>query len=60
MRAHSPLPVMTAMNSGARVRERGFEHSLSRTRRRLATPSGTLSSLLRFVKDLLHSDFPEL
>lgn len=29
-------------------------------RRRRTTPSGTLSSLLHFVRDLLHSDFPGL
>ena len=67
MQAHSPLPVMTAMSSGARMRKRGFEHSLSRMRRRLTTPSGTLSSPLRFVRApvafgfslFLDSDFPE-
>lgn len=60
MRAHSPLPTAAALSSGARVRERKVEHGLSRMRRRPAAPSGTLSSLLHFVRDLLHSDFPGL
>lgn len=51
MRAHSPLPMAAALSSGARIREQGFEHSSAHMRYRHITPSGTLSSLLRFARE---------
>ena len=51
MRARSPLPMAAALSSGARVREQGFEHSSAHMRYRHITPSGTLSSLLRFARE---------
>ena len=51
MRTHSPLPMVAALSSGARVREQGFEHSSAPMRLRLSALSGTSSSLLRFARE---------